>query len=281
MKEIKVDPKYTYRKINYIKFNTTENWKDLLPKKDWSLVVIADDLQKSYLDLILRKGIENNVGYIHSIGEQHDLIHNMADEEIVFRYVDIEDHYLPKHMIPTTGNDDFEEGLWYGVNQTFNDDTENKEIVIVDFTENSFDKINSLIKRFESGYLAKTKNGSIYSKHKRKLAVILSIGIGLLGLFNIKSIQNFIEQDGCLDSGSVWEYSFDRCYAEGNEVDQFASTSEAYVQDGYNLMLVQVEKISDCKKCSRYNYIFDHYGDPDVSYNLSVLVKDGELSFDE
>lgn len=177
MKEIKVNTKHTDRKISYIKFNTRENWKDLLPKKDWSLVMIANDLQKNYFDLIIRKSLENNVGYIHAIGEQHGLIHDMADEEIIFRDVDVEDHYLPKHMIPTTGDSSFEDGLWFGINLTLNNETKNKEIIIVDFTENSFDKTNVLIKRFEDGYVPKVKecNNQINKKRKILIAAIAFI----------------------------------------------------------------------------------------------------------
>jgi len=64
------------------------------PNDNWCLILIADEKQTNYFDEIIRKAIDQNVGYICGVGQQADLIHMMADEKIVFREVD----YVELHI---------------------------------------------------------------------------------------------------------------------------------------------------------------------------------------
>ena len=143
------------RQITFEVYDTSKNWIADFPTENWALVIIAEEENRNYFDEIIRKAIERNVSYIHSVGKQHDLIHDMADEEIVFREVDIEKLYLPKHLIMTTGVEDFENGIWYGVYVTHNEETEINQVVILDVTKKSFEKTLELIRKFEMGYLPK------------------------------------------------------------------------------------------------------------------------------
>ncbi len=136
-----------------MEFDTTKNWISDFPTDNWCLILIADERQTSYFDEIIRKSIDRNVGYIYGVGRQAKLIHDMADVEIGFRDVDIDDHYLPEHLIMTVDDEDFEDGIWCGINLTFNPETEINEIVIVDVTKKAFKKTTELIKKFENGYL--------------------------------------------------------------------------------------------------------------------------------
>jgi len=155
MKIIETD--ITNRKINFVEFDTAKNWIADFPTKNWCLIIIATEKKQNYFDEIIRKSIDKNVGYICGVGKQHDLIHEMADEEIVFREVDIDDYYLPKHCIMTVGNDDFENGIWFGLNMTFNPETEIDEIVILDLTKKAFAKTTELVRKIENGYLPAEK----------------------------------------------------------------------------------------------------------------------------
>ena len=83
------------RQITFEVYDTSKNWIADFPTENWALVIVAEDENKNYFDEIIRKAIDRNVGYIHCVGKQHDLIHNMVDEEIVFRDVDIEKLHLP------------------------------------------------------------------------------------------------------------------------------------------------------------------------------------------
>lgn len=149
----KIETNITDRTIKFVEFNTAKNWISNFPTDNWCLILIADEKQTNYFDEIIRKSIDRNVGYICGVGKQADLIHNMADEEIGFRDIDIDDHYLPEHVIMTVGDEDFENGIWFGLNLTFNSDTEINEIVILDVTKKAFEKTTELIKRLEKGYL--------------------------------------------------------------------------------------------------------------------------------
>ena len=77
----------------------------------------------------------------------------MADKEIGLRDVDIDNHYLPEHVIMTVGDEDFENGIWFGLNLTFNSETDINEIVVLDVTKKAFEKTTELIKKLENGYL--------------------------------------------------------------------------------------------------------------------------------
>ncbi len=149
----RINTNITNRKISFVEFDTSKNWIINFPNKNWCLIVIADEKRPSYFDEIIRKSIERNVGYICGVGKQHNLIHEMADEEIVFRKVDIDNCYLPKHCIMTVGDEDFDNGIWFGLNLTFNSETDINEIIILDLTKKAFIKTTELIKKLENGYL--------------------------------------------------------------------------------------------------------------------------------
>ncbi|MFL1896431.1 hypothetical protein ACJRPK_12070 [Aquimarina sp. 2-A2] len=149
----KIETNITDKIIKSVEFDTAKNWVSDFPTDNWCLILIADEKQTNYFDEIIQKSIDRNVGYIWGVGKQADLIHSMADEEIGFRDVDIDDHYLPEHVIMTVGNEDFDNGIWYGLNLTFNSETDINEILIVDVTNKAFEKTTQLIKKFENGFL--------------------------------------------------------------------------------------------------------------------------------
>ncbi|AUP80395.1 hypothetical protein [Flavivirga eckloniae] len=151
MKKIKTN--ITNRAIKFVEFDTEKNWISDFPNDNWCLILIANEKKTNYFEEIIRKSIDRNVGYICGVGKQADLIHNIADEEIVFRDIDIDDHFLPKHHIMTVRYEDFENGIWFGLNLTFNSETKINQIVIVDVTKKAFDKTTELINKFENGYL--------------------------------------------------------------------------------------------------------------------------------
>ena len=139
------------REIKFEVYDTSKNWIADLPKEKWCLVIIAEEENRNYFDEIIRKAIDKNVAYIHSVGKQYDLIHDLADEEIVIR--EVENLYLPKHVIMTTGDEDFENGIWFGTYITHNEETEITEVIILDVSRNAREKTIELVKKFELGYL--------------------------------------------------------------------------------------------------------------------------------
>ena len=77
--------------------------------------------------------------------------HDLIDEEIAFREVDIDKPYLPKHFIMTTWHHDFSEGLWFGIFAANNDEVCIEKVLILDMTEGKeLKRINDLIEEFIS-----------------------------------------------------------------------------------------------------------------------------------
>lgn len=101
------------RKLIYQKYATDISWEKALPNANWVAVVIVDDSHKNILRELLHKLINHNACYICCAGLQSELLHDMIDDEIVFREVDFEDLYLPPFDIITTWNKDVDGALWY------------------------------------------------------------------------------------------------------------------------------------------------------------------------
>jgi len=143
------------RNIKYVEFDTSTNWGSNLPSGNWLAIILTKQRNKKYFDEVIKKSIDRNVCFICSIGEQQDLVHDMADEEIVFRDVDTEPLHLPKHMIVTTGHEDLEEGVWFGVFTASNDECEIEEVVIINVTNDDINgqKITDLTAKFQQGYI--------------------------------------------------------------------------------------------------------------------------------
>lgn len=141
------------KEIFYSQFSTERNWIKDFPKEKWAIIIVADEKNSNYFSEIINKCINRNVAFITSVGKQYDSIHDLADEEIVFREVDIEKLYLPKHSIITIGEKDFENGIWEGIYMSLNEEVEIKKIVILDIERKFFEEIKKLIEKFKNGYL--------------------------------------------------------------------------------------------------------------------------------
>jgi len=142
------------RRIYFKEFGTSKNWFSDFPNRNWSLIIIADDMNTNYFDEIIRKAIDNDVIFISSIGKHQELIHDLADEELEMR--DVENQYLPKHNIITTGHEDFEEGIWFGIYVAESIEKIIEQVLILDVSRNNRTKTIELIKKFELGYLPKS-----------------------------------------------------------------------------------------------------------------------------
>ncbi|HAT65102.1 MAG TPA: hypothetical protein DCS66_10950 [Flavobacteriaceae bacterium] len=148
-----IETNITERTVKYIEFDTSINCIKLLPLDNWCLIIIADDKNQIFFEEIIGQSIDRKVGYILSVGEQYDFIHNLADEIIGVRACEIEDNFLPEHVIMTVGEKDFENGIWFGLFLTMNNETDINETIILDFTKRSRNLIIELIKKIENGYL--------------------------------------------------------------------------------------------------------------------------------
>src|SRR5471032_2385770 len=102
---------YNDRKLIYQRHSLDVKWTDAFPDKNWLLLVIVECKGKTILDEISRKAIDNDVCYVCCAGEQSERLHDIIDQEIGFREVDIENNHLPPHDIMTTWDFDFGEAI--------------------------------------------------------------------------------------------------------------------------------------------------------------------------
>jgi hypothetical protein len=122
------------RDVVFVEYHTAQNWFSQLPSRNWLCVLVSDDRDRNYLDEVISKIINKNVCYLCTVGKQCELVHDLADEEIVFREVDVDKPYLPEHGIITTWHHDFEEGIWFSIIAAHHDEIEIETVAILDMT---------------------------------------------------------------------------------------------------------------------------------------------------
>jgi len=148
---LKIQTNYIKRELHFTDVDC--DWKSELLEDNWCLILIANSSDQNLLDEIISDAISNNVGYICGIGKQHDYIHEESDLECVLRDVGESVYEKTKHLVMTTGNENLEEGLWFGLNCTFNDEVEIEKILIVDSDNKWLPTIEELLQRFTEGYI--------------------------------------------------------------------------------------------------------------------------------
>ncbi|WP_353722058.1 hypothetical protein [Dyadobacter sp. 676] len=135
------------RRVILVEYDTAMNWSSSLPNANWLCILVSDDCERRYLDEVISKIIGKDVGWVATIGNQCELVHDLIDEEIAFRQVDIEPLYLPKHDIMTTFHHDFADGIWFSIVAAHDDDFEIETVVILDLTRGARnDEIQAALK---------------------------------------------------------------------------------------------------------------------------------------
>ena len=123
------------RDILLVEYNTAQNWYAQIPTKNWLCVLVSDNRERRYLDEVITKIILKDVCWIATVGKQCEEVHDLIDEEIVFREVEeVDKPYLPKHDIMTTWHHDFEEGIWFSIIAAHDAEIDIETVVILDMT---------------------------------------------------------------------------------------------------------------------------------------------------
>ncbi|RWY47215.1 DUF7684 family protein [Mucilaginibacter gilvus] len=142
------------RKVLYQRYSTELPWSKYFPTQNWLAFVVVKNQAKTKLIEISNKLINNNACFICSSGVQGELLHDIIDEEIMFRQVDIDDLYLPPFDIVTTWHNDIAEGLWYATKAACNDPTKIDKVVCLDASESGIEpEILELLLKFNAGYI--------------------------------------------------------------------------------------------------------------------------------
>jgi len=134
-KRLNLEELINNRKIKVVGYSTEKNWLDQLPNKVWLCVLLVNNKPRRYVDEVITKIIFKDVGFVCTIGNQAELIQDLVDEEISFRESEIEEPYLPNHIIITTWHSDFEKGIWYSLFAADSEEVEIKKVVILDMTD--------------------------------------------------------------------------------------------------------------------------------------------------
>lgn len=139
------------RELIFITYSTEKNWEKDLPKNNWLCILVDNNRPRQFIDEVISKIIENDVCWVLTVGQSCELIHDLVDEEIVFRQVDIDDLYLPKHDIMTTWHTNFDEGIWFGIFAANDEDVKIDKVVILDMTAGEEgQRITKLIDKFNA-----------------------------------------------------------------------------------------------------------------------------------
>lgn len=123
------------RELIFVSYSTGRNWASELPKSNWLCILVDNDRKRNYIDEVISKIINNDVCWISTVGRTCQINHDFIDEEIVFRQVEIENLYLPKHDILTTWHQEFEEGIWFSFFAANHKDISIDKVVILDMTD--------------------------------------------------------------------------------------------------------------------------------------------------
>lgn len=123
------------REIIFVTYSTERNWTNELPKSNWLCILIDNDRPRNYIDEVISKIINNDVCWVSTVGRSCEQNHDLIDEEIAHREVDVDDLYLPKHDIMTTWNHDFDEEIWFSIFSAYDENVSIEKVVILDMTE--------------------------------------------------------------------------------------------------------------------------------------------------
>ncbi len=138
------------REITLVECSTKENWINHLPTSNWLCIIVDDGKSREYLDKVISKIIDNDVCYVCTVGQSCEQVHDLIDEEIALRGLDLEKVYLQDHFIMTTWHDDFEEGIWFAIFAAHHDELSIDKIVLLDMTDGKeLNRINKLLMEFK------------------------------------------------------------------------------------------------------------------------------------
>lgn len=139
------------REIMLVVYSTERSWIKEIPKENWACVLVDNDRPRNYIDEVISKIINNDVCYVCTVGQSCEKTHDLIDEEILFREVDIEKLHLPNHLIITTWHTDFDEGIWFAIFAAHHDEVLIEKIVVLDMTDGKeFNRINKLLTDFKA-----------------------------------------------------------------------------------------------------------------------------------
>lgn len=142
------------REILYQKHDLDINWSKYLPDSKWLLAAFVEIDDTNILDEIARKVIDRDVCYACCIEAFGEKMHDIIDENLVIREVEIEKLHLPKHQVMTTWHKNITNGLWFATFSAFHETEPIEKIFCLDIGKDSKkEDVLKLIDKFNNGFI--------------------------------------------------------------------------------------------------------------------------------
>jgi hypothetical protein len=137
------------REIVVVSYSTDQNWYANIPNKNWLCVLVDNDSPQIYVKEAISKILDKNVAYVSAIGESCKKNHDLLDDEISSREIDLENLRLPEHFIMTTWHKDFNQAISLAIFAAYNDEVPIDKVVILDMSGGSeTERINEVLTEF-------------------------------------------------------------------------------------------------------------------------------------
>jgi len=141
--------KATKRKILYLQDPVNSDIKKCLPRKNWCVLVCADNCSEKEIQRVADICVKNNVCCVSGTGKQAELIHDIFD----YVFGDIYGYDTDKGIMSDwEGN--YEEAFWFAVNCAHHPYKNINTVVCLNLGKtNTFEKYVKLVKKINKGWI--------------------------------------------------------------------------------------------------------------------------------
>lgn len=119
------------REIVVVRYSTEQNWDKDIPNENWLCVLVDNDSPTTNVKEAISRILDKNVCYVCTTGESCEKNHDLVDNEISSREIDLEGPSLPEHFIITAWRKDFDQGVLFAIFEAGNDDVSSIEKVVI------------------------------------------------------------------------------------------------------------------------------------------------------
>lgn len=119
------------REIVVVRYSTDQNWYKDIPDENWLCVLVDNDSPVTCIKEAISRILDKNVCYVCTTGENCEKNHDLLDDEISCREIDLEGRHLPEHFILTARHKDFDQGVLFAIFEAGNDDVSSIDKVVI------------------------------------------------------------------------------------------------------------------------------------------------------
>ena len=140
------------RELFYTNILANGRWYEELPDENWTGFIICDSKEVPFISEIVNKCLDKNIGYVCCAGKACELMHDIFQEEKVYRHVILQ---VGLNVDPMTSwHYNFSQGFWFSMYCAFDEDKNLDKIVCIDCTERGINKfLSELLKKINNKWL--------------------------------------------------------------------------------------------------------------------------------